>query len=170
MFPSWIRSRNCRPRLVYFFAIEITRRRFASVISRFARRAFASPVDICLLMSLRSFRGMPIRFWIVSSFCCCSRMFGSKRDSRLLQGRPAAISFFTQRMLVSLPGSRKRGALALAIGFFLVLGLDVVGELPDRLVFRVRVDQTVDQFVDAHLVAGDLAGKIYDFRDGRRAG
>src|SRR5437667_251215 len=38
MLPSWMRSRNCRPRLVYFFAIEITRRRLASVISRFARR------------------------------------------------------------------------------------------------------------------------------------
>src|SRR5678810_298816 len=51
MLPSWIRSRNCRPRFVYFLAIEITRRRFASVISRLALRAFASPVDICLLMS-----------------------------------------------------------------------------------------------------------------------
>jgi len=26
MLPSWIRSRNCRPRLVYFLAIEITSR------------------------------------------------------------------------------------------------------------------------------------------------
>src|SRR6266851_3688601 len=62
MFPSWMRSRNCRPRFVYFFAIEITSRRFASVISRLARRAFASPVDICLLISFKSFKGMPIRF------------------------------------------------------------------------------------------------------------
>src|SRR5438270_1973856 len=54
MLPSWMRSRNCRPRLVYFLAIEITSRRFASVISRFARRALASPVDICLLISFRS--------------------------------------------------------------------------------------------------------------------
>jgi hypothetical protein len=30
MLPSWIRSRNCRRRLVYFFAIEMTRRRLAS--------------------------------------------------------------------------------------------------------------------------------------------
>src|SRR5439155_1205772 len=45
MLPSWIRSRNCSPRLVYFLAIEITSRRLASVISRLARRAFASPVD-----------------------------------------------------------------------------------------------------------------------------
>src|SRR5713101_1552034 len=40
MFPSWIRSRNDRPRLVYFFAIEITSRRFASTISVLARNAF----------------------------------------------------------------------------------------------------------------------------------
>src|SRR5713101_4698697 len=40
MFPSWIRSRNDRPRFVYFFAIEITRRRFASTISVLARNAW----------------------------------------------------------------------------------------------------------------------------------
>src|SRR5436305_13888685 len=33
MFPSWIRSRNDNPRLVYFLAIEMTSRRFASTIS-----------------------------------------------------------------------------------------------------------------------------------------
>ena len=43
MLPSWIRSRNCRPRLVYFLAIEITRRRFASTISFLAWRASRSP-------------------------------------------------------------------------------------------------------------------------------
>jgi hypothetical protein len=37
MLPYWIRSRNCSPRLVYFFAMEITRRRFASIISFLAR-------------------------------------------------------------------------------------------------------------------------------------
>ena len=50
MLPSWIKSRNWSPRLV-FLAIEITSRRFASVISRLARRAFASPVDIWRLIS-----------------------------------------------------------------------------------------------------------------------
>ena len=72
MLPSWIRSRNCRPRLVYFFAIEITRRRLASVISRLALRAFASPVDICLLISFRSFKGILTRVCRSRSFCCCS--------------------------------------------------------------------------------------------------
>ena len=43
MLPSWIRSRNCRPRLVYFLAIEITRRRLASTISFLAWRASRSP-------------------------------------------------------------------------------------------------------------------------------
>src|SRR3984885_15115720 len=43
MLPSWMRSRNCRPRLVYFLAIEMTRRRFASTISFFACRASRSP-------------------------------------------------------------------------------------------------------------------------------
>src|SRR4051794_7252720 len=43
MLPSWIRSRNCRPRLVYFLAIEITSRRFASTISFLAWRASRSP-------------------------------------------------------------------------------------------------------------------------------
>src|SRR5271166_3489213 len=43
MLPSWMRSRNWRPRLVYFLAIEMTRRRFASTISFFACRASRSP-------------------------------------------------------------------------------------------------------------------------------
>ena len=35
---------------MYFLAIEITKRRLASVISRLARRALASPVLICLMI------------------------------------------------------------------------------------------------------------------------
>src|SRR5258706_12313981 len=77
MLPSWIRSRNCRPRFVYFLAIEITRRRFASTISFLARRAFASPIDTSPLMSLMALieRGKPTSscwsfFWrrSISSF------------------------------------------------------------------------------------------------------
>src|SRR4028119_2439512 len=37
-----MRSRNCRPRLVYFLAIEMTRRRLASTISFLAMRASRS--------------------------------------------------------------------------------------------------------------------------------
>jgi hypothetical protein len=43
MFPSWMRSRNCRPRFVYFLAIETTRRRFASTSSLLAFSASRSP-------------------------------------------------------------------------------------------------------------------------------
>src|SRR5881394_1475224 len=43
ILPSWIRSRNCRPRLVYFLAIEMTSRRLASTISFLARLASRSP-------------------------------------------------------------------------------------------------------------------------------
>ena len=39
---------------MYFLAIEITRRRFASTISFFARRALASPIDTSRLISLMS--------------------------------------------------------------------------------------------------------------------
>jgi len=41
MLPSWIRSRNCRPRFVYFLAIEMTSRRLASTISFLAMAACA---------------------------------------------------------------------------------------------------------------------------------
>src|SRR4029434_10940600 len=40
MFPSWIRSRKDRPRLVYFFAIEITSRRLDPTIAVFALKAW----------------------------------------------------------------------------------------------------------------------------------
>ena len=43
MLPSWIRSRNCRPRFVYFFAIETTSRRLASTSSFLACSACHSP-------------------------------------------------------------------------------------------------------------------------------
>jgi hypothetical protein len=36
MLPSWMRSRNCRPRFVYFLAMETTRRRLASTSSALA--------------------------------------------------------------------------------------------------------------------------------------
>ncbi len=47
---------------MYFLAIEITRRRLASTISFFALRAFASPIDIRRLTSLRSAIRMPTFF------------------------------------------------------------------------------------------------------------
>src|SRR4030065_389231 len=53
MFPSWMRSRNCSPRLVYFLAIDTTRRRFASTSSRFASRTLRSPCSITRSVSVR---------------------------------------------------------------------------------------------------------------------
>src|SRR5438132_1222204 len=38
MLPSWMRSRNWRPRFMYFFAIDTTRRRLAWTISCLAAR------------------------------------------------------------------------------------------------------------------------------------
>src|SRR5260370_25248147 len=54
MLPSWIKSRNCKPRLVYFFAMETTRRRLASVSSFFACSASASPRRISVRVRLNS--------------------------------------------------------------------------------------------------------------------
>ena len=43
MLPSWIKSRNWRPRLGYFLAMETTRRRLASTSSRLARFGLLFP-------------------------------------------------------------------------------------------------------------------------------
>ena len=50
MLRSLVGSEMCIRDRVYFLAIEMTRRRLASVISRLARRALASPVDICFCL------------------------------------------------------------------------------------------------------------------------
>ncbi len=68
MLPSWIKSKNCKPRFVYFLAIEITRRKLASTISFFARRAFASPMLIRRLMSLIRSMLKPVLSSITHSF------------------------------------------------------------------------------------------------------
>ena len=79
MLPSWIRSRNCRPRLVYFLAMEITRRRLASIISFLASRDEASPSFMRLLMSLSSASGTTTRDCRSASFCCSSWIGGMLR-------------------------------------------------------------------------------------------
>ena len=60
MLPSWIRSRNCRPRLVYFLAMEMTRRRLASTISFLAWRASRSPFCTALTMRRNSVISRPV--------------------------------------------------------------------------------------------------------------
>ena len=61
MLPSWIKSRNCKPRLVYFLAIEMTKRKLASIISFLALREERSPSFMRLLMSLSSAKGTTTR-------------------------------------------------------------------------------------------------------------
>ncbi len=60
MLPSWMRSRNCRPRLVYFLAMEMTRRRLASTISFLAWRASRSPFCTALTMRRNSRISRPV--------------------------------------------------------------------------------------------------------------
>ena len=55
-----MRSRNCRPRLVYFLAIEMTRRRLASTISFLAMRASRSPFWTMLTMRRNSPSEVPV--------------------------------------------------------------------------------------------------------------
>ena len=79
MLPSWIKSRNCNPRLVYFLAIEMTKRKLASIISFLALREERSPSFMRLLMSLSSAKGTTTRVWMSVSFCCNSWMAGILR-------------------------------------------------------------------------------------------
>src|SRR6185437_15791674 len=68
MLPSWIRSRNCSPRLVYFLAIEMTRRRFASTISFLDCRASRSPFwTMCTIL-----RNSPISSPVSPASVCIS--------------------------------------------------------------------------------------------------
>ena len=90
---------------MYFLAIEITRRRLASVISRLARRALASPVDICLLMSFRSLSGMTTRFCRSSSFCCCSRIAGEARQRLAVRLCLGDLAVDPAQVESSLPGN-----------------------------------------------------------------
>ena len=60
MFPSWIKSKNCKPLFVYFLAIEITSLKFASIISFFAILDSLSPFLILLTKILKSEIEIPI--------------------------------------------------------------------------------------------------------------
>jgi hypothetical protein len=71
---------------MYFFAIEITRRRLATVISRFAVRARFSPAAICLLILRRSASGSATRACRSIMRCCSSLMAGTLRPSTALYG------------------------------------------------------------------------------------
>ncbi|MCY1407067.1 hypothetical protein D9M71_223490 [compost metagenome] len=108
MLPSWIRSRNCRPRLVYFLAMEITRRRFASTISFFARRALASPIDMERLTSLISATFRSTSFSRAAIFCWLRWMSPFRRSSASAYFGLPLSTLSTQDSLVSLPGNWRR--------------------------------------------------------------
>src|SRR5438445_5126786 len=77
MLPSWIRSRNCKPRFVYFFAIEMTNLKLASTISFLAWAAFCWPCLITAITRLSSsaralarVSAALISCW-ATQICCC---------------------------------------------------------------------------------------------------
>ncbi len=107
MLPSWIRSRNCSPRLVYFLAIEITSRRLASIISFLASRDEASPSFMRLLMSLSCASGTTTRDCTSASFCCSSWIGGMLRAMMVDQGLPAAACFSTHLRFSRLGGKSR---------------------------------------------------------------
>ena len=54
IFPSCIKSKNCKPLFVYFFAIEITNLKLASIISFFACSDSLSPRSMAFTKTLNS--------------------------------------------------------------------------------------------------------------------
>ncbi|MNT24499.1 hypothetical protein D3C72_1599750 [compost metagenome] len=78
---------------MYFFAIEITRRRLASIISFLALREARSPSFMRLLMSLSSSSGTTTRACRSIRFCCSSCTGGMLRPMMALQLLPAWASF-----------------------------------------------------------------------------
>src|SRR5438552_6418149 len=60
MLPSWMRSRNWRPRFMYFFAIDTTRRRLAWTISCLAARMRRSAAWMSRTARSSAPNGMPI--------------------------------------------------------------------------------------------------------------
>ena len=110
MLPSWIKSRNCKPRLVYFLAIEMTKRKFASTISFLARRALASPTDMLRATTFIWSMFIP-RFcsccWIRPWYCNTS---SSTRSNVSAKAGLPAIRLGSQSRLVSLCGKVLRNS------------------------------------------------------------
>src|SRR3989475_9223606 len=71
MLPSWMRSRNCSPRFVYFLAMEMTRRRFASTISFFACAALTWPCRMMVITRLIS-SALALARCSASLISCCA--------------------------------------------------------------------------------------------------
>ncbi len=93
------------PRLTYFFAIEMTRRRFASIISLFALRIFASAATIFRLISFNCFNGSATAASMAISFCCSAWMAGRLRSSAAPNSLDLAAIRMVQSRSVSWPGN-----------------------------------------------------------------
>src|SRR5213593_3665244 len=81
MLPSWMRSRNWRPRFMYRLAIDTTRRRLAWIISCLAPRAPSSAARMSRTARWSAPSGMPTSR---------STSASSRRAARALQRDPLA--------------------------------------------------------------------------------
>ncbi len=76
-------------------------------------------------------------------------------------------------VLLQLQQRSRHGAAAVLVLLVALVGGDrrflVLGQFLDVLV-GVRIDEAIDDLVDAHLVGGDPAGRLEDLGDRRRAG
>src|SRR5947207_2919707 len=148
MLPSWIKSRNCRLRLVYFLAIEMTRRRLASTISFLAWRASRSPFcTICTILrnSAISRRVSPASPWM-SARMCLMRSLSFDEVLPSLGGElgdPVEPARVELRALVVLEEILARNAVALAEPHQAALEDDEA---------LVDVVELLDQRIDARLV------------------
>ena len=88
---------------MYFLAMEITSRRFASTISFLARRACASPSEISRLMSLISWIVSVVNVWSFPSRLCERRISFLRRLKRDECLRLARMCFSIQVRSASLP-------------------------------------------------------------------
>src|SRR6266511_2065871 len=117
MLPSWIRSRNWRPRLVYFLAIEMTRRRFASTISFFAWRASRSPFCTMCTILRNSWISRPVSpasAWISLRMCLMrSLSLATKFFQPLAERFDLADDLLFELLVFVLLGGRQRTALQL---------------------------------------------------------
>ncbi len=93
---------------MYFLAMEITRRKFASTISFFARRALASPIDMRRLMSLISAIVRPVSVSSAVSFCWQRMISGCRRPMASAYLPLPLASASLQLSSTSLPGNWRR--------------------------------------------------------------
>ena len=147
MLPSWMRSRNCRPRLVYFLAIEMTRRRLASTISFLAMRASRSP--FCTMATMRRYSGI----------CRPVAVASSKISSRmtLIESFSSLTNFFQPNLARRPTRFSQSGSSSLRLVFLEELGarhLVGLGQAHEAAFQRVEALVDVVELLDQRLDAG----------------